>query len=107
LQKAAYKLNKIVTEHGLTTSVEKIILKAFKGREPVKSKISIHNKIIKQINSFNYLGNLISFEKVVEVDKLNNYLKITGIINNMSRPQKTLKKTKIKLCNAIALRALL
>jgi len=107
LQKAAFKLNKIVTEQGLTTSVEKIKLKAFKGREPVRRKISIHNKIIKQINSLNYLGNLISFEIVVEVDKLNNYLKITGIINNMSGPQKTLNKTRIKLCNTIALRALL
>jgi len=44
----------------------------------------------------------------VEVDNiLNNYLKITSIINNMSRPQKTLKKTRIKLCNTIALTALL
>ena len=44
----------------------------------------------------------------MEVDNiLNNYLKITSIINNMSRPQKTLKKTRIKLCNTIALTALL
>jgi hypothetical protein len=115
LQKAAHKLNKIITEHGLTTFVKKTTtfvtktkLKAFKGREPVRSKISIDRKIIEQINSFNYLGNLISFEKDVEVDnKLNNYLKITSIINIMSRPQKTLKKTRIKLCNTIALRALL
>jgi len=63
LQKAANKLNKTITEHGLTTSVEKTKLKSFKGREPVRSKISIDNKIIEQINSFNYLGNLISFEK--------------------------------------------
>jgi hypothetical protein len=70
--------------------------------------MSIDNKITEQINSFNYLGNLISFEKEVEVDnKLNNYWKITSIINNMSRPQKTLKKTRIKLCNTIALRVLL
>ena len=30
-------------------------------------------------------------------NKLHNYLKITGIINNVFRPQKTLKKTRIKL----------
>jgi len=108
LQKAAYKLNKIITEHGLTTSVVKTKLKAFKGREPLRSKISIDNKIIEQIYSFNYLGNLISFEREVEVEnKLNNYLKITNITNHMSRPQKTLKKTRIKLCNTITLRALL
>jgi hypothetical protein len=39
----------------------------------------------------------------VDVDnKLNNYLKITDIINNMFRPQKTLKKTRIKLCSILA-----
>jgi hypothetical protein len=35
--------------------------------------------------------------------KLNNYLKITGIINNVFRP----KKTRIKLYNMLALPTLL
>ena len=39
-------------------------------------------------------------------NKLNNYLKITGIINSMFRPQKTLK-TRIKLNNTVSLPALL
>jgi hypothetical protein len=34
-------------------------------------------------------------------------LKITGILNNVFRPQKTLKKTKIKLYNTLALPVLL
>jgi len=34
-------------------------------------------------------------------------LKITGILNNVFRPQKTLKKTTIKLHNTLALRVLL
>ena len=40
-------------------------------------------------------------------NKLNNYLKITGILNNVFRPQKTLKKTRIKLYNTLALPVLL
>jgi hypothetical protein len=49
-----------------------------------------------------------SYEKEVDIDsKLNNYLKITGIINNMFRPQKTLKKTRIKPYNTLALTAVL
>jgi hypothetical protein len=32
---------------------------AFKGRDPIRSKIIIDNKIIKQVNSFSCLGNLI------------------------------------------------
>ena len=71
---------------------------AFKGRDPVRTKIVIDNKIIEQVKMFNYLGNMISFEKELDIDnKLHNYLKITGILNNEFRLQKTLKKTRIKL----------
>ena len=53
---------------------------------------------------FSYLGNIISYEKEVDIDnKLHNYLKITGILNKVFRPQKTLKKTRIKLYNTLAL----
>ena len=41
---------------------------------------------------------MISYEKELDIyNKLHNYLKITGIINNVFRPQKTLKKTRTKL----------
>jgi hypothetical protein len=57
---------------------------AFKGQDPIRSKIVIDNKIIEQVNSFTYLGNLISYENEMDIDnKLNKYLKITGIINNV------------------------
>jgi hypothetical protein len=81
---------------------------AFKGRDSIRSKIVINNKIIEQVNSFNYLGNLISYENEMDIDdKLNNYLKITGIINNVLRPKKNLKKTRIKLYSTLALPTLL
>jgi len=38
-------------------------------------------------------------------NELDNYSKITGIINKMFRPQKTLKKTTIKFYNTLALPA--
>ena len=61
---------------------------AFKGRDPLRTKIVIDNKIIEKVNSFNYLGNMMSYEKEMDIDnKLQNYLKITGIINNVFRPQ--------------------
>jgi hypothetical protein len=44
----------------------------------------------------------------VDIDrKLDNYLKIAGIINNMCIPQKTSKQTITKLYNMLALPALL
>ena len=81
---------------------------AFKGQDSITSITVIHNKITEQVSSFKYSGNLISYEKEVDNDnKLNNYLKIRGIINNTFRAQKTLKKPRIKLYNALALPALL
>jgi hypothetical protein len=57
---------------------------------------------------FNYLGSMISYETELDIDnKLNNYFKITGILNNVVRPQKTLKKTRIKLYNTLAFPVLL
>jgi hypothetical protein len=60
---------------------------AFKGRDPVRTKIVIDNKIIEEVKSFKYLGNMISYERELDIDnKLNSYLKITGILNNVFRP---------------------
>jgi hypothetical protein len=90
LQKVAHKLNQIITEYGLTISVQKTKSMAFKGQDPVRTKIIIVNKIIEQVSSYNYLGNMISCEKELDIDnKLHNYFKITGILNNVFRPQKT------------------
>ena len=51
------------------------------------------NKIIEQVNLFNCLGNMITYEGELDIDsKLNNILKITGILNNVFRPQKGLRK---------------
>jgi hypothetical protein len=50
----------------------------------------------------------LSYEKELGIDnKLHNYLKITGILNNVFRPQRTLKKTRTKLYIILALQVLL
>ena len=66
LQKAVHKLNQI-TEYGLTISAKKTKLMAFKGQGPVRTKIVIANKIIEQVNLFNYLGN-IAYEGELDID---------------------------------------
>jgi hypothetical protein len=51
---------------------------------------------------------MISYKRELGIDnKLNSYLKITGILNNVFRPQRPLKKTRIKLYNTLALPVLL
>ena len=63
---------------------------------------------MEQVNSSNCFGNMISYIKESDNDnKLRNYLKITGILNKVFRPQKSLKKTRIKLYNTLALPVLL
>ena len=63
------------------------------GTNLSRTKIVIDNRIIEQVNVFNYLGNMISCEGESDIDnKLNNFLKITGILNNVFRPQKPLRK---------------
>jgi transcription initiation factor TFIIIB Brf1 subunit/transcription initiation factor TFIIB len=87
LQRAAQKLNQIIAECGLTISAQKTKSMTFRGQDPVRTKIVIDNKIIEYVYSFNYLGNMISYEKELDIDKkLHNYLKITGILNNVFRP---------------------
>jgi hypothetical protein len=48
LFKAAHKLNQIITEFGLTISVQKTKSMAFRGRDPVRTKIVIDNKVIEK-----------------------------------------------------------
>jgi hypothetical protein len=91
-------------EHDSTISMQKTKLVAFKGQDPVRSKIIIDNRIIEQVNPFKYFETLITYEKEVDINNiLNEYLKITGIINNVFRPQ----QTRIKLFNVLALPAVL
>ena len=59
----------------------------------MRTKIVIDNKIIEHVNLFIYLWNVISYEGELDIDnKLNNFMKITGIFNNVFRPQKPLIK---------------
>jgi tryptophan synthase beta subunit len=46
LQRAAHKLNQIITEYVLTISVQKTKSMAFRGLDPVRTKIVIDKKII-------------------------------------------------------------
>ena len=106
LQKAVHKLNQIITEYGLSISVQKTKSMAFKGRDPVQTKNVIDNKIIEQVNLFNCLGNIISCEGELDIDN-EQFFENIGILNNVFRPQKPPKKTRIKIHNTLALPVLL
>ena len=76
-------------EHGSPKTLD--LSEGGKKIKPRIVDITTYNKITERVNLFNYLGN-ISYEGEFDIDsKLSNFLKITGILNNMFRPQKTLK----------------
>jgi len=41
---------------------------AFKGRDPVRTKIVIDNNITEQVNVFNCLGNVIYYGRELDID---------------------------------------
>jgi hypothetical protein len=63
---------------------------AFRGRHFTRSKIVINNKIIEQMNMYNYLGFTLLYEGVEDVtNKLTKFLEIAGIISQVLKPSKS------------------
>ena len=74
----------------------------------MRTYIVIDNKIIEHVNLFNYLAIMISYKGELDIDnKLHDFLKIKGILNNEFRAQNPLNKTTTKLHNTLALPVLL
>jgi hypothetical protein len=66
---------------------EKTRVMAFRGMEPIRSKICINNKTLKQQNTFNYLGYNIFYEGEKDLNmKAANFVKVLGIINQIFKP---------------------
>jgi hypothetical protein len=65
---------------------------ACRGRDTVRSKIVTNNNTTKKINTVNYLGCSISYQKDkdITVKKL-KFLQITGIINRTLKPSQVQK----------------
>lgn len=108
LQISIYKMNKLINKYRVTISTEKTKTMAFCGWEPARSKIVIDNKIIVQINTFNYLGCSLSYEAEKDIDiKLSEFLKVTGLISMIFKPSEVQKRTRIKIYNTLALPTIL
>jgi hypothetical protein len=95
LQKSVHRLENITSNYGLTVSANKTKTMASRGRDHIRSKI-VNNKMIEQVNTFNYLGCTQSYEHEKDVaNKLSTFLQITGIINQAIKPSKVQKQTRL------------
>jgi hypothetical protein len=60
---------------GMKISHQKTKIMAFKGTEPVRSKIVIDNMILEQVNTFTYLGCNISYQEDKDIhSKITKFL---------------------------------
>jgi hypothetical protein len=76
LQHSVHNLNKIASEFSMEINAKKTRVTDFRGMEPIRSKICINNKTLKQQNTFNYLGYIISYEGEKEFNtKAANFVK--------------------------------
>jgi hypothetical protein len=59
---------------------------AFSGKDPVRSKICINNEMPEQVNTFNYLGCILSYEgEKAMISKILTFLK-QSVINQVFKP---------------------
>jgi hypothetical protein len=71
---------------------------AFKGRDPVRSKIVINNIKIEQINTFSYQGCSITYQNEEDgMVKISNFIMRTGIINRTLKPSQVKKHIRLKI----------
>jgi hypothetical protein len=76
---------------------------AIRGMEPIRSKICMNNKTLKQQNTFNYLGYNMSYEGEKDLNiKAANFVKVLGIINQIFRPSLVSRHTKMSIYKTLA-----
>jgi hypothetical protein len=63
LQRGLHALHQTVQTFGMAISHQKTKIMAFKGTEPIRSKIVIDNMVLEQVNTYTYLGCNISYQE--------------------------------------------
>jgi hypothetical protein len=81
---------------------------ALRGTEPVTNKICVDDRILEQINTFNYLRCYISYEEEKDLNvKTVNIVKLLGIVKSDVRAVMRLKAYRNAIYNIIPARPLL
>jgi hypothetical protein len=84
-------------------NTEKTRVMSFTGMEPIRSKICISNKTLKQQNTFNYLGYNISYEGEKDLRiKAANFVKVLGIINQIFKSSLVSRHIRILIYETLA-----
>jgi hypothetical protein len=72
---------------------------AFKWQVPIKSKTVMHNILLEQVNTFTYLGSIISYEEGKDItSEISIFLKILWILKNAVKPKLTQRQPQLVVC---------
>ena len=109
LQICVHKLETVAAKCGRRMSTSKTKTMAFKGSDPVKSKIVVNNNIIvEQVNTFSYPRCLITYQNEKDITvSIPTFLQITVIIYRTLEHAQVQKHTRLKIYNTLALPTLL
>ena len=100
MHNAGFKLHQTSKQYTMKISTIKTKLMAFRGKERIRTKIMISDRILEQVSHFNYLD--ISYDRNYNIDvKLCKFQTICGPINRIFR-NKIRRDTKLKLYEVIA-----
>ncbi|KAJ4448800.1 hypothetical protein ANN_00191, partial [Periplaneta americana] len=103
LQRLVYNFNQMAESFNMEISTDKSKVMAFLGKEPVRSKICISNKIIEQVKNFSYLGYQISYEEEKDLnEKIIKFNRAMGVINQIFRPTLVQKHTRTRIYKTLA-----
>ena len=84
-------------QYSIKTSTTKTKVMGFQGKEPIRTKIMLNDRILEQVSYFIYLGNDIGYDIIYDIDvKLGKIQTICGTINRLFR-NKLSRDKKIKV----------
>jgi hypothetical protein len=67
-QRAIHKLNVISIDYNMRISIDKTKVLALRGKDPVRIKIIINERILDQVLNFNYLGYNMGFNRGIDIN---------------------------------------
>jgi hypothetical protein len=87
----------------MSISIEKTKIMAFSGKDPVRSKICINNKTLEQVNIFNYLGCILSYDGEKDMpSKISKFIRTIGVINQVFKPSLVQQHTRLNIYRTLA-----
>jgi hypothetical protein len=82
----------------MSISTEKAKIIAFLGKNPVRSKICVNNKMLEQVNTFKYLGCSLSCEGEKDMpSKISKFAKTIRVINQVFKPSLVQQHTRLNI----------